>query len=187
MKTTNGFSPLIQKGKILLCFQNLKYLVKSSHQYLDLMYKIFMNLIKLSQSAAEVWFQRSKPTKRLRVGEKSTVRSPSLPNIASRTVAHLRSTPFSRQPLTNQWTGPQDDRCEDGSLNVVPPWLLTNRHVSHCSFSTLYRNIFKVNILHLEDAGSYQCHLEPSKPYSLIPFGLGLHYRSTSRVKRWGS
>lgn len=34
------------------------------------------------------------------------------------------------------------------------------------------QNACRVNIPHLEDAGSYRCHLEPSNPYSLIPFSL---------------
>lgn len=120
MKTTNGFSPLIQKDKILLCFQNLKYLVKSSHQYLDFMYKIFINLIKLFQSAAEVGFQISMPTKWLRVGEKSTARSPPPPNTASETtIAHLRSTPLSCEPQGNQ--------CRDPKTTGVKtaPWILS--------------------------------------------------------------
>lgn len=44
--------------------------------------------------------------------------------------------------------------------------------VSCYSFSTLYRNILKVSILHLKEAGLSRCHFEPSDPYSFIPFSL---------------
>lgn len=93
MKTTNGFAPLLQKDKILLCFQNFKYLVKSSHRYLHLKYKIFINLIKLSQNAAE----RSDFKQACEVNDtvwetRAIIRSPSLWNTALITAtAHLNN------------------------------------------------------------------------------------------------
>lgn len=51
-KQINGFSPLIQKDKIPLCFQNLTHLVKSTI-YIYLFNVQNVNLIKLFQSAAE--------------------------------------------------------------------------------------------------------------------------------------